>query len=78
MRVLFVLKQIDYEPIGLMQLAAVLRQGGHEVRLAVVAGEDPVQVARGWQPGILAYSVWTGGQDYYLALNRRLRRPSLP
>ncbi len=73
MRILFVLKQSDYEPIGLMQLAAVLQQGGHEVRLTVVATEDPVQVARAWQPDILAYSVWTGGQRYYMALNRRLR-----
>jgi radical SAM superfamily enzyme YgiQ (UPF0313 family) len=73
LRILFVLKQIDYEPIGLMQIAAYLRQHGHEVRLTVVAAEDPVEVVRTWQPGILAYSVWTGGQRYYMALNRRLR-----
>lgn len=73
MRVLFVLKQIDYEPIGLMQISAVLKQAGHEVRLAVAETEDVVAVARAWRPGILAYSVWTGGQRYYIDLNRRLR-----
>lgn len=73
MRVLFVLKQIDYEPIGLMQLAAILQEGGHEVKLTVASMEDPVEIARAWRPGILAYSVWTGGQRYYIALNRRLR-----
>lgn len=73
MRVLFVLKQIDYEPIGLMQISAVLKQAGHEVRLAVAATEDVIRVAREWRPGILAYSVWTGGQRYYIDLNRQLR-----
>jgi anaerobic magnesium-protoporphyrin IX monomethyl ester cyclase len=73
LRILFVLKQIDYEPIGIMQMSAILQQHGHEVRLTVVATEDPVETVRKWQPGILAYSVWTGGQRYYMALNRRLR-----
>jgi anaerobic magnesium-protoporphyrin IX monomethyl ester cyclase len=74
MRVLFVLKQIDYEPIGLMQLASVLQQGGHEVRAAAASNEDPVEAARNWQPHILAYSVWTGGQRYLMELNRRIRQ----
>lgn len=74
MRVLFVLKQIDYEPIGLMQLASVLQQGGHETRLVAASTEDPVAVARAWQPRILAYSVWTGGQRYYIELNRQIRQ----
>ena len=74
MRVLFVLKQIDYEPVGLLQMSAVLKEAGHEVRLAVVATEDVEQVVRDWQPGILAYSVWTGGHQYYVGLNRKLRQ----
>lgn len=73
MRVLFVLKQIDYEPIGLMQISAVLKQAGHQVQLAVAATEDVVEVARAWRPNILAYSVWTGGQSYYFGLNRQIR-----
>lgn len=73
MRILFVLKQIDYEPVGLMQLSSVLQQAGHEVKLAVASIEDPERIAAEWQPGILAYSVWTGGHRYYLELNRRLR-----
>ena len=46
MRILFVEKQIDYEPLGLLYLSSVLRQAGHEVRLAVASDEDPVAVAR--------------------------------
>ena len=73
MRVLFVLKQIDYEPIGIMHLSTALKAAGHEVRLAVVSEEDPVAVAKEWQPGILAYSVWTGGQRYYYEINNLIR-----
>ncbi len=46
MRILFVEKQIDYEPLGLLYLASTLRQNGHQVRLAVVSDQDPVAVAR--------------------------------
>lgn len=73
MRVLFVEKQIDYEPLGLLYLSSVLRQAGHEVRLAIATAEDPVVVAREWQPGIVGYSVYTGSQTYYRDLNLRLK-----
>jgi radical SAM superfamily enzyme YgiQ (UPF0313 family) len=73
MRVLFVEKQIDYEPLGLLYLASVLQSAGHEVRLAVAADEDPVAVARAWQPGVVGYSVYTGSQSYYRDLNLRIK-----
>jgi anaerobic magnesium-protoporphyrin IX monomethyl ester cyclase len=72
-RVLFVLDQVDYEPQGIMQLSSVLKAAGHQVQLAICALEDPVRVALEFQPHILAYSVITGSQRYYLELNRRLR-----
>ncbi|MCD6290765.1 MAG: B12-binding domain-containing radical SAM protein [Anaerolineae bacterium] len=72
-RVLFVLRQIDYEPQGIMQLAAVLKAAGHEVRLTAVSYENPVTVIREFKPHILAYSVFTGSQREYLALNARLK-----
>ena len=73
MRVLFVEKQIDYEPLGLLYLSSVLRQAGHEVRLAIAADEDPVAVARAWQPDVVGYSVYTGSQTYYRDLNLRIK-----
>ncbi len=73
MRILFIEKQIDYEPLGLLYLSAVLREAGHKVRLAVASEEDPVAVAQEWQPGIVGYSVYTGSQTYYRDLNLRLK-----
>jgi radical SAM superfamily enzyme YgiQ (UPF0313 family) len=73
MRILFVEKQIDYEPLGLLYLSSVLREAGHEVRLVVAADEDPVAVARAWQPGVVGYSVYTGSQTYYRDLNLHIK-----
>jgi anaerobic magnesium-protoporphyrin IX monomethyl ester cyclase len=73
MRILFVEKQIDYEPLGLLYLSSVLRRSGHEVRLAIAADEDPVAAARAWQPGVVGYSVYTGSQTYYRELNLRIK-----
>ncbi|MDW8099427.1 MAG: radical SAM protein [Anaerolineae bacterium] len=72
-RILFVLRQLDYEPQGIMQLAAVLKAAGHEVGLTVAALEDPVKAARRFAPDVLAYSVFTGSQQEYVRLNRRLK-----
>lgn len=73
MRVLFVERQVDYEPLGLLTLSSVLRQAGHEVRLSIASQEDPVAVAREWKPGVVGYSVYTGAQTYYRDLNLRLK-----
>lgn len=73
MRILFVIKQIDYEPLGLLYLSSTLRQAGHQVRLAIAADEDPVAIAREWQPGVVGYSVYTGSQTYYRDLNLRIK-----
>jgi anaerobic magnesium-protoporphyrin IX monomethyl ester cyclase len=73
MRVLFFVKQVDYEPQGILHLSSVLKQAGHEVRLCIVNQEDPVQAAEEFRPGIVGYSVTTGLQKYYLDLNRRIK-----
>jgi anaerobic magnesium-protoporphyrin IX monomethyl ester cyclase len=73
LRVLFVAQQIDYEPQGIMYLSSALKAAGHEVELAVGAQQDPLVLAREFQPDVAAYSVITGSQRYYLDVNRRLK-----
>jgi len=73
MRVLFVEKQINYEPQGIMQLSSVLKQAGHEVALMIAEQDDPVQFAREFEPDIVGYSVMTGSQRYYFDLNMQIR-----
>jgi anaerobic magnesium-protoporphyrin IX monomethyl ester cyclase len=73
MRILFVEKQIDYEPLGLLYLSSVLRQADHEVRLAIMSEDDPVAIAQSWQPDVVGYSVYTGSQIFYRDVNLRIR-----
>ena len=73
-RILWVEKQIDYEPQGMMSLSSVLKQAGHEVALTIATREDPIQVALAFQPDILAYTVLTGSQRYYLDLNLQIKQ----
>lgn len=73
MRVLFVLKQVDYEPQGILHLSSVLKEAGHDVRLCIVNQEDPVEATREFKPGMVGYSVTTGLHQYYLELNRRIK-----
>jgi len=73
MRILFIVQQIDYEPLGIMHLSSAVKAAGHEVQLAIGARHDPVSVAGQFRPDVAAYSVITGSQRYYLELNRRLK-----
>lgn len=73
MRVLFVEKQIDYEPQGIMSLSACLKEAGHDVRLAIATQEDPVKAALEYEPDIVGYSVMTGSHRWYFDVNRRIR-----
>ncbi len=72
-KVLFVEKQVDYEPQGIMNMSAVLKQAGHDVQLAIAAQEDPLVIAQEFRPDIIGYSSMTGSQRFYLDLNRRLK-----
>lgn len=73
MRVLFVLKQVDYEPQGILHLSSVLKRAEHEVKLCIVSQEDPFDAMHEFKPGIVAYSVTTGAHKYYLELNRQIK-----
>jgi anaerobic magnesium-protoporphyrin IX monomethyl ester cyclase len=73
-RVLWVEKQIDYEPQGIMSMSAVLKEAGHDVSLTVATQEDATQAALDFRPDILGFSVLTGNQNYYFELNRRIKQ----
>ncbi|HEY85089.1 MAG TPA: B12-binding domain-containing radical SAM protein [Chloroflexi bacterium] len=72
-KILWVEKQIDYEPQGIMSMSAALKEAGHDVALTIVAQEDPLEVARKFEPDIVGYSVMTGSQHYYFDLNAAIR-----
>jgi len=70
---LFIVKEIDNEPQGILLISSVLKQAGHQVSLAVATEEDPVAAAVRLRPDVVGYTVYTGSHPWYLALNRRIR-----
>jgi anaerobic magnesium-protoporphyrin IX monomethyl ester cyclase len=70
---LFIIKEIDNEPHGIMHISALLKQEGHQTSLAVAAEEDPVEAALRLKPDVVGYTVYTGTQNYYLDLNRQIK-----
>jgi anaerobic magnesium-protoporphyrin IX monomethyl ester cyclase len=71
--VLFIIKEIDNEPHGILRVSSALKQVGHETEMVVATEEDPMEAALRIKPDVLAYSVYTGTQRYYLDVNLRIR-----
>jgi len=73
LHLLFIVKEIDNEPHGILLISSVLKQAGHRVSLVVATEEDPLEAALRLRPDVVAYTVYTGPHTWYLELNRRIR-----
>jgi anaerobic magnesium-protoporphyrin IX monomethyl ester cyclase len=70
---LFIVKEIDNEPQGILLISSVLKQAGHRVSLVVATEEDPVAAALRLRPDVLGYTVYTGPHTWYLELNQKIK-----
>jgi len=74
MRTLFIVRNIENaEPLGLMQLAAVLVADGHQVRLAASRTTELAPVMDSFAPHLVGYTACTGLHRGLLRLNRALK-----
>jgi radical SAM superfamily enzyme YgiQ (UPF0313 family) len=73
MHLLFIVKEIDNEPQGILLISSVLKQAGHLVNLVVATEEDPVEAALRLRPDVVGYTVYTGPHTWYLELNQRIK-----
>jgi len=73
LHILFIVKEIDNEPQGILLISSLLKQAGHQVSLVVATEEDPLAAALRLRPDLLGYTVYTGSHLWYLELNRRIR-----
>lgn len=78
MKVLFLLWQFQFfERLGPMSLSAVLKKEGHQVNLLntdKLNFDQVVRKVKEYSPDIFAYSATTGEHNYYLDLNKRLKK----
>jgi radical SAM superfamily enzyme YgiQ (UPF0313 family) len=73
-RILFVVKELKMEPLGIMYLSAALKKAGHEVQLARYDyGTSPEEIVMNWRPDWLAYSVCSGLEGFYRKVDYVLR-----
>lgn len=73
MHLLFIVKEIDNEPHGILLISNVLKRAGHQVNLVVASEQDPVEAALRLRPDVVGYTVYTGPHTWYLELNQRIR-----
>jgi anaerobic magnesium-protoporphyrin IX monomethyl ester cyclase len=73
LHLLFIVKEIDNEPHGILQISSLAKQAGHQVSLVVATEKDPLAAAQRLRPDVLGYTVYTGTHHWYLETNRRLR-----
>jgi radical SAM superfamily enzyme YgiQ (UPF0313 family) len=71
MKVLLVCKSKVMENLGVMYLSAVVKQAEHECR--IVDLPTAFNTAISWKPNLVGYSVMTGDQQKFIALNHRIR-----
>ena len=75
MKVLFIAaKMHSIEPYGIMCLSPHLKTAGHSVRLYEAEDSALADKVADYRPHVIAYSVCTGSDRYYLALNRYLKQ----
>ncbi len=72
MKILLVVKSKAIETLGPQYLSAVAKQAGHEC--LIVALDDALPVASAYKPDLIGYSVLTGDQRRFIALNDALKR----
>lgn len=77
MRALLVVRNLAAaEPIGLMQMAALLKSAGHAVRLVGARHTRLDRAVADLRPDLVGFSACTGEHRYMLRLNRWLRGAS--
>jgi len=72
MKVLFVTKEFDVEPLGIMYLSSVLKRAGHQVDVAIA--KDVIAEMERFKPHIVGFSVMTGSQDIFIKLSREMKK----
>jgi len=75
MKVLFVIKDTYMiERIGIMTLSAILKRAGHDTEVMKTEVGDVERKMQEYEPDVLCYTLMTGEHNYFLDLNRSLKK----
>jgi len=73
MKALLINKPFFIEPLGMMYLSSSAKKSGHQVELSLTS-EDLEKKISEFNPDVIGYSVMTGDQDFYMDINRKLKK----
>jgi len=74
MRILFCVADIFLgEPHGVLQLAAIAKRNGHEVKLLALRRQSLVRTLAQWNPDIVAYSAMSPDIQLFLSADEQVR-----
>src|SRR5260370_13024588 len=75
MKVLFVERDVEYiDPMNVMLLSALARQGGHATFLTILSADDLEGDLRRIKPDVVAFSAKTGEPTTYVRANEDAKR----
>lgn len=74
MKILFILNDWTIDPLGVGYLSSALKSQGHTTSIIKTEKEPVLDEIRRFKPNVLAYSVTTGMQKYYLQLNWKIKQ----
>ena len=75
MKVLFVERDIEYiDPMNVMLLSALARQGGHATFLTILSADDLEADLRRIKPDVVAFSAKTGEHTTYIRANEAVKK----
>jgi len=78
MKILFIIQDtLISEYLGAMSIASVLQKSGHQVDLLRTRRDRICKIIGrivALEPDILAYSIMTGEHNYYISLNKQIKR----
>lgn len=73
MKILFVVNQRSFDPIGVMQLSSILKREGIETKLAGMDVDNVLSIALIYKPDIIGFSAMSPHFSKMLRLNKELK-----
>lgn len=68
------LEIVTFDPLGIMLLSAVLKENGVPVEISSTDCREINDTIKSFKPSIIAYSITSGRQKFFINLNRELKK----
>jgi radical SAM superfamily enzyme YgiQ (UPF0313 family) len=75
MKILFVVSEVFYsEPLGVMQLSAILKNKGHQTKMIVLKRHSLIEHMKQFEPNVIAYSTMSPDIDIFKNNDNQIKK----